>query len=261
MSLTLEELMSTPTSQPMPTNVVSIQQHGAYRILEQELTAPVSTGHDAIQVGWEQVLVDGQNQYQYVVALVRNRILFAKMRQLGARRDTQRKVWLISMSKRDLLKDVISRHRDLLGYLADDEKLKRKQAAAVLLESRQERLEEANHRLTGLFEVAAFLRQHGRSAKVKEMGALDGRRSLYYLQHTAVGHKDQVLAYDYVLNRVWWCAGTHPDSFASWLPCEGAQSVLAFFECYHHEILLSVKIPTEAQLTLWRSLHQERLYD
>ena len=264
-----EDLLEVQLPLTPSSNVLSLSPRLEVNHFEQELRNPLVPGNAYFGLGWEKVAVDAASDptsglYQYVIDLAAPSDEFdAALRAIGAKFDDVRQAWTLPMLARSALKDLLEKQRDLLDYLTEDavaataEKLTPLAAALGLpvdadaAQLRAARLSEAAHRTEGLLALARFMRKHGRPGKVRDIAALDGRRSLHFAQHDDLAPKDQVLAYDYIKERIWWCAGTHPDSYASFLPLGAGQAVLTFMEQYHVSRGVHVKVPTAETLQTW----------
>lgn len=254
-------------STPAPANVHSLCHRREVSHFEQELLAPLTPGNAYFKLGWEKLVQAdlSTGQYQYVIALAAPSVeIDTALQGVGAKFDGVRGVWTLPLLSRPALKALLDTHRDLLGYLTEDAMTVTAAKLPALamtiglapdadaLELRAARVAHAVHRTEALLRLAGFLRKYGLPGKVRDIAALDGRRSLHFAQHDELGAKDQVLAYDYIKERLWWCAGTHPDSYASFLPVTGGQAVLTFMERFHVSRAAYVDVPTEESLQAWR---------
>lgn len=269
-----EDLFEQPST-PAPSNVHSLCHRRELSQFEQELREPLAPGNAYLALGWEKLVDDASlnpatGQYQYVITLATANSEFAAgLQEIGANFDSARGSWTLPLLSRPALKSLFAEKRDLLSNLAEDAmtaiaaKLPDLATAIGLppdadaIELRAARVAHAVHRTEALLRLAGFLREYGLPGKVRDLASLDGRRSLHFAQHDDLGAKDQVLAYDYIKERIWWCAGTHPDSYASFLSVEGGRAVLTFMEQFHVSRAAYVEVPTEEVLQAWRRASAE----
>lgn len=264
-----EDLLEARIVPTEASNVLSMCTRLEVSQFEQELRNPLAPGNAYFGLGWEKLIGGAaadptSGQYQYVIDLATPSVeIGAALHKIGAKLDGARQAWTLPLLSRTALKNLLESHRDLLSYLTEDAvaaTASKMLPLAVALELpadtdaaqlRAARLSEATYRTEGLLALADFMRQHGQYGKVRDVASLDGRRSLHFARHDNLGKKDQVLVYDYLKKRIWWCAGTHPDSYASFLPVSGGQAVLTFMEQYHVSRGVRVKVPTAETLQTW----------